>query len=73
MLSQVHQLGSGDVGLVDLVQLSGSSHRFALKSLEKKEMLERNKVGELGIPLSVMDSVMHCKCCLERSKVGEEG
>ncbi len=42
---QVHQLGSGDVGLVDLVQLQGSGHRFALKSLEKKEMLERNKVG----------------------------
>ena len=41
----MHQLGSGDVGLVDLVQLQGSAHRFALKSLEKKEMLERNKVG----------------------------
>lgn len=52
---QVHQLGSGDVGLVDLVQLVGSSHRFALKSLEKKEMLERNKVGvKRGISLKLM-------------------
>ena len=42
---QVKQLGSGDVGMVDLVQLVGSEQRFALKSLEKREMLERNKVG----------------------------
>lgn len=39
------QLGSGDVGMVDLVQLVGTNQRFALKSLEKREMLERNKVG----------------------------
>lgn len=51
---QVHQLGSGDVGLVDLVQLVGNAkHRFALKSLEKKEMLERNKVG-CSFPLPVV-------------------
>ena len=43
--SRVKQLGSGDVGMVDLVQLVGSDQRFALKSLEKREMLERNKVG----------------------------
>lgn len=31
--------------MVDLVQLVGTDQRFALKSLEKREMLERNKVG----------------------------
>ncbi len=45
---QVKQLGSGDVGMVDLVQLVGTGQRFALKSLEKREMLERNKVGGGG-------------------------
>lgn len=34
--------------MVDLVQLVGTSQRFALKSLEKREMLERNKVGFEG-------------------------
>lgn len=39
------QLGSGDVGLVDLVQLQGDADsRYAMKTLEKREMLERNKV-----------------------------
>lgn len=42
--SRVRQLGSGDVGMVDLVQLVGGEQRYALKSLEKREMLERNKV-----------------------------
>lgn len=42
---QIKQLGSGDVGMVDLVQLVGTDQRFALKSLEKREMLERNKVS----------------------------
>jgi hypothetical protein len=48
--ARVKQLGSGDVGMVDLVQLVGSTHRFALKSLEKREMLERNKASRpLGL------------------------
>lgn len=41
------QLGSGDVGMVDLVTLEGTSHEFAMKSLDKREMIERNKVGLL--------------------------
>lgn len=48
--AQVRQLGSGDVGMVDLVHLVGTDQRFALKSLEKREMLERNKVrGRQGM------------------------
>jgi hypothetical protein len=42
---RVKQLGAGDVGLVDLVQLQGSGLRFAMKTLDKWEMAERNKVG----------------------------
>ncbi|GAB4820055.1 hypothetical protein N2152v2_007101 [Parachlorella kessleri] len=57
--SRVHQLGSGDVGLVDLVQLQGSGHRFALKSLEKKEMLERNKVGRVRTEERILSTVDH--------------
>ena len=42
---RVKQLGSGDVGLVDLVQVQGDPEsRYAMKTLEKREMLERNKV-----------------------------
>lgn len=42
---RVRQLGSGDVGLVDLVQLQGDPNaRYAMKTLEKREMFERNKV-----------------------------
>jgi serine/threonine protein kinase len=40
----VRTLGQGGVGTVDLVQLIGSQHRFAVKTLDKTEMLERNKV-----------------------------
>ena len=42
---RVKQLGAGDVGLVDLVTLQGSELRFAMKTLDKWEMGERNKVG----------------------------
>lgn len=57
--ARVHQLGSGDVGLVDLVQLVGTNHRFALKSLEKKEMLERNKVGRVRTEERILSSIDH--------------
>lgn len=41
----MEKLGAGDTGLVELVRLVGTDHQFALKSLDKREMLERNKVG----------------------------
>lgn len=40
---KVRQLGAGDVGQVDLVQLQGTSAKFAIKTLEKREMFDRNK------------------------------
>ncbi|EFN51280.1 hypothetical protein CHLNCDRAFT_141214 [Chlorella variabilis] len=57
--ARVRQLGSGDVGMVDLVQLVGGEHRFALKSLEKREMLERNKVGRVRTEESILSKVDH--------------
>ena len=42
---RVKQLGNGDVGMVDLVLLDGTDFKFAMKTLDKREMQERNKVG----------------------------
>jgi hypothetical protein len=44
----VKQLGAGDVGLVDLVQMQGTDMKFAMKTLDKWEMQERNKVRGAG-------------------------
>lgn len=41
---RIKQLGSGDVGMVDLVRLRDTEHVFAMKTLDKREMVERNKV-----------------------------
>jgi hypothetical protein len=38
---RIKQLGAGDVGLVDLVQLQGTEHKFAMKTLDKYEMQVR--------------------------------
>jgi serine/threonine protein kinase len=57
---RLRQLGSGDVGTVDLVALGGAAGpRFALKSLEKGEMLERNKVGRVRTEERVLGAVDH--------------
>ena len=42
---RIKQLGSGDVGMVDLVRLRDTEHVFAMKTLDKREMVERNKVA----------------------------
>ncbi|KAL4857414.1 Phototropin-1B [Chlorella vulgaris] len=57
--ARVKQLGSGDVGMVDLVQLVGGTQRFALKSLDKREMLERNKVGRVRTEEAILAKVDH--------------
>nr|AML77624.1 putative LOV domain-containing protein [Ignatius tetrasporus] len=56
---RVKQLGSGDVGLVDLVTLQGTSHKFAMKTLDKREMLERNKVPRVLTEESILSAVDH--------------
>uniref|UniRef100_A0A126WUM7 non-specific serine/threonine protein kinase n=1 Tax=Rhexinema planctonicum TaxID=138173 RepID=A0A126WUM7_9CHLO len=44
---RVRQLGSGDVGLVDLVQIVGTDVVVAMKTMDKTEILERNKLQRL--------------------------
>mmetsp|Transcript_22158 Transcript_22158/g.53029 ORF Transcript_22158/g.53029 Transcript_22158/m.53029 type:complete len:694 (+) Transcript_22158:301-2382(+) len=53
------QLGSGDVGLVDLVSLIGSRFEFAMKSLDKREMIERNKVARVMTEANILATIDH--------------
>lgn len=56
---RINQLGTGDVGLVDLVELAGDGSRYAMKTLEKEEMLERNKVMRVLTEEQILQSVDH--------------
>nr|AML79332.1 putative LOV domain-containing protein [Chlamydomonas sp. BC-2016] len=56
---RVKQLGAGDVGLVDLVQLQGTEHKFAMKTLDKHEMQERNKVQRVLTEERILTLVDH--------------
>lgn len=57
---RVKQLGSGDVGLVDLVQIQGDAEtRYAMKTLEKREMVERNKVMRVLTEERILGAVDH--------------
>ncbi|KAG1660149.1 hypothetical protein FOA52_007806 [Chlamydomonas sp. UWO 241] len=55
----VRALGTGGVGTVDLVQLIGSTHRFAVKTLDKAEMLARNKVQRCLTEAHILSTVNH--------------
>nr|AML78527.1 putative LOV domain-containing protein [Pandorina morum] len=56
---RVKQLGAGDVGLVDLVQLQGTDFKFAMKTLDKFEMQERNKVPRVLTECAILAAVDH--------------
>uniref|UniRef100_A0A126WZB6 non-specific serine/threonine protein kinase n=1 Tax=Aphanochaete repens TaxID=764106 RepID=A0A126WZB6_9CHLO len=56
---RIKQLGSGDVGNVDLVQLQGTDYRFAMKTLDKLEMQERNKVQRVLTEENILTTVDH--------------
>jgi len=56
---RVKQLGAGDVGLVDLVQLQGTDLKFAMKTLDKWEMQERNKVARVLTEEGILSAVDH--------------
>nr|AML77443.1 putative LOV domain-containing protein [Volvox globator] len=56
---RVKQLGAGDVGLVDLVQLQGTDFKFAMKTLDKYEMQERNKVPRVLTECCILAAVDH--------------
>ncbi|GMH33892.1 hypothetical protein BSKO_01726 [Bryopsis sp. KO-2023] len=59
---RIKQLGSGDVGLVDLVQLQGTNMKFGMKTLDKWEMQERNKVQRVLTEEKILNSVDHPFC-----------
>lgn len=59
---RIKQLGSGDVGLVDLVQLQGTNMKFGMKTLDKWEMQERNKVQRVLTEERILSSVDHPFC-----------
>eukprot|EP00951_Prasinocladus_malaysianus_P039571 scaffold445033_cov43-Prasinocladus_malaysianus.AAC.2 len=42
--SQVKQLGDGACGSVFMVELAGTGHCYALKTVDKEDMIRRNKV-----------------------------
>ncbi|KAK9905733.1 hypothetical protein WJX75_005338 [Coccomyxa subellipsoidea] len=56
---RLKQLGTGDVGLVDMVELQDGSGRYAMKTLEKAEMLERNKVMRVLTEAKILSVVDH--------------
>uniref|UniRef100_A0A126WYN5 non-specific serine/threonine protein kinase n=1 Tax=Heterochlamydomonas inaequalis TaxID=179866 RepID=A0A126WYN5_9CHLO len=56
---RIKQLGAGDVGLVDLVQLQGTEYKFAMKTLDKYEMQERNKVQRVLTESTILSAVDH--------------
>lgn len=56
---RVKQLGAGDVGLVDLVQMQGTEFKFAMKTLDKFEMQERNKVQRVLTEEGILSAVDH--------------
>lgn len=67
---RVKQLGAGDVGLVDLVQLQGTDLKFAMKTLDKWEMQERNKVQRVLTEESILSVIDHpflatCYCTIQ--------
>lgn len=55
----VSRLGSGDVGTVNLMVLKGSNLKFAVKSLNKQEMLDRNKTNRIRTEDTILSTVDH--------------
>nr|AHZ63928.1 phototropin [Bolbocoleon piliferum] len=56
---RVQQLGSGDVGLVDLVRIQGSDVTVAMKTIDKVEILERNKLHRLLTEENILQQCDH--------------
>jgi PAS domain len=61
---RVQQLGSGDVGLVDLVKIQGSDVTVAMKTIDKLEILERNKLHRLITEENILQARVHCCVCV---------
>eukprot|EP00217_Crustomastix_stigmatica_P012793 CAMPEP_0183797780 /NCGR_PEP_ID=MMETSP0803_2-20130417/17021_1 /TAXON_ID=195967 /ORGANISM="Crustomastix stigmata, Strain CCMP3273" /LENGTH=709 /DNA_ID=CAMNT_0026042449 /DNA_START=114 /DNA_END=2240 /DNA_ORIENTATION=- len=56
---RLKRLGKGDVGNVQLVQLRGTSHLYAMKVLSKSEMLQRNKVMRVQNEDRILKTIDH--------------
>lgn len=59
---RIKQLGAGDVGIVDLVQLQDTNHTFAMKTLTKSDMRERNKIQRVQAEAKILSSIDHPFC-----------
>uniref|UniRef100_A0A7N0ZTD3 non-specific serine/threonine protein kinase n=1 Tax=Kalanchoe fedtschenkoi TaxID=63787 RepID=A0A7N0ZTD3_KALFE len=55
----IKPLGSGDTGSVHLVELYGTGQLFALKSMDKNVMLNRNKVHRALAEREILDLLDH--------------
>ncbi|XP_040994121.1 phototropin-1-like isoform X2 [Juglans microcarpa x Juglans regia] len=55
----IKPLGSGDTGIVHLVELCGSGLNFAMKAMDKSVMLNRNKVHRACAERQILDMLDH--------------
>ncbi|KAL3620642.1 Phototropin-1 [Castilleja foliolosa] len=55
----IKPLGSGDTGSVHLVELCGTGQHFAMKSMDKGIMLNRNKVHRACAEREILDMLDH--------------
>ncbi len=55
----VRRIGRGDVGNVHLVRLKGTNAMFAMKVLEKQQMLDRNKMHRVRTEDEILSAVDH--------------
>ena len=55
----IRRVGRGDVGNVHLVRLKGTNVLYAMKVLEKQEMVERNKLHRVRTEDQILSAVDH--------------
>jgi serine/threonine protein kinase len=55
----IRRIGRGDVGNVHLVRLKGTNVLYAMKVLEKQEMVERNKLHRVRTEDEIRSTVDH--------------
>nr|AML79634.1 putative LOV domain-containing protein [Lagarostrobos franklinii] len=55
----IRHLGCGDTGSVHLVELRGTGELFAMKAMDKKVMLNRNKVHRACIERQIIEMMDH--------------
>nr|AML79583.1 putative LOV domain-containing protein [Hydrangea quercifolia] len=55
----IKPLGSGDTGSVHLVELCGTGEQFAMKTMDKSIMLNRNKVHRACAEREILDMLDH--------------